>query len=96
MDCCHKTKERTAEEYKALIHRLNRVEGQIRGIRGMVEESAYCVDILNQVAAAQAALNAFSRELLSNHIHTCVAEDIRQGRDETIDELVLTVQRLMK
>ncbi|MBQ8616162.1 MAG: metal-sensing transcriptional repressor [Oscillospiraceae bacterium] len=96
MDCCHKTKERTPEEYKALIHRLNRVEGQIRGIRGMVEESAYCVDILNQVAAAQAALNAFSRELLADHIHTCVAEDIRQGKDETIDELVQTIQRLMK
>lgn len=96
MDCCHKTKERTPEEYRALIHRLNRVEGQIRGIRGMVEESAYCVDILNQVAAAQAALNAFSRELLANHIHTCVAEDIRQGKDETIDELVQTIQRLMK
>ncbi|MBR2719129.1 MAG: metal-sensing transcriptional repressor [Clostridia bacterium] len=96
MDCCHKTKERTPEEYKALIHRLNRVEGQIRGIRGMVEESAYCVDILNQVAAAQAALNAFSRELLSNHIRTCVAEDIRRGGGETIDELVQTVQRLMK
>ena len=96
MDCCHQTKERTAEEYKALIHRLNRVEGQIRGIRGMVEGNAYCVDILNQVAAAQAALNAFSRELLSNHIRTCVAEDIRQGRDEIVDELVLTVQRLMK
>ncbi len=96
MDCCHKTKERTPEEYKALIHRLNRVEGQIRGIRGMVEESAYCVDILNQVAAAQAALNAFSRQLLSNHIRTCVAEDIRRGGGETIDELVQTVQRLMK
>ena len=96
MDCCHKTKERTPEEYKALIHRLNRVEGQIRGIRGMGEGSAYCVDILNQVAAAQAALNAFSRELLADHIHTCVAEDIRQGKDETIDELVQTIQRLMK
>lgn len=96
MDCCHKTKERTPEEYKALIHRLNRIEGQIRGIRGMVENNSYCVDILNQVAAAQAALNAFSRELLSNHIHTCVAEDIRQGKDATIDELVLTIQRLMK
>ena len=96
MDCCHKTKERTPEEYKALIHRLNRVEGQIRGIRGMVEESAYCVDILNQVAAAQAALNAFSRELLSNHIRTCVAEDVRQGNDEVIDELLSTLQKFMK
>ena len=96
MNCCHKERERTPDEYKALIHRLNRVEGQIRGIRGMVEQNAYCVDILNQVVAAQAALNAFSRELLSEHIHTCVAEDVRRGRDETIDELVLTIQRLMK
>lgn len=96
MECCHKTKERTPEEFKALIHRLNRIEGQIRGIRGMVENSAYCTDILNQVAAVHAALNAFSREVLSNHIHTCVAEDIRQGKDETVDELVQTIQRLMK
>ena len=96
MECCHKTKERTPEEYKALIHRLNRIEGQIRGVRGMVENSCYCVDILNQVAAVKAALDAFSRELLSEHIHTCVAEDIRQGKNETVDELVQTIQRLMK
>lgn len=96
MDCCHKTKERSMEEYKALIHRLNRMEGQIRGIRRMVEENAYCVDILNQVAAVNSALNSFSRELLCNHIRTCVAEDIRQGKDETIDELAQTIQRLMK
>ncbi len=96
MDCCHKTKERTREEYTALIHRLNRMEGQIRGIRRMVEENAYCVDILNQAAAVNAAMNAFSRELLCSHIRTCVAEDIRQGKDETIDELVQTIQRLMK
>lgn len=96
MNCCHQTKERTPEEYKALIHRLNRIEGQIRGIRGMVEESAYCVDILNQAAAANAALNAFSRELLENHLRTCVAEDIRQGKDETIDEFAQIMKRLMK
>lgn len=96
MNCCHKTKERTPDEYKAMIHRLNRIEGQIRGIRGMVESSAYCTDILNQVAAVNAALNAFSRELLSSHIHTCVARDIREGKDETIDELVQVVHRLMK
>ena len=94
--CCHKTKERSAEEYKSLIHRLNRIEGQIRGIRGMVEKSAYCTDILSQVAAANAALNAFSKELLANHIRTCVAQDIRDGKDETIDELVRTLQKLMK
>ena len=93
---CHKTKERTDEETKRLIHRLNRIEGQIRGIRGMVEKDAYCTDILMQVAAANAALNAFTRELLSDHIRTCVAQDIRSGKDETIDELVATLQKLMK
>ena len=95
-DCCHKTKERTPEEYKKLIHRLNRVEGQIRGIRGMVEKNAYCTDILVQVAAANAALAAFNRELLAEHIKTCVANDIRAGKDETIDELVATLEKLMK
>ena len=94
--CCHKTKERSQEEYKSLIHRLNRVEGQIRGIRGMVEKNAYCPDILTQVAAANAALNAFSKELLAQHIRTCVARDVREGRDETIEELVATLQKLMK
>lgn len=94
-ECC-KTKERSPEEYKCLIHRLNRIEGQIRGIRGMVEKSAYCPEILAQVAAANAALNAFSRELLAEHIRTCVARDIREGRDETLDELVATIQKLMK
>ena len=94
--CCHKTKERTPEEHRRLIHRLNRIEGQIRGIRGMVEKDAYCPEILVQVAAANAALNAFNKELLANHIKTCVAQDIRAGKDETIDELVATLQRLMK
>ena len=93
---CHKTKERTEEEYTKLIHRLNRIEGQIRGIRGMVERSAYCPDILVQVAAVNAALNAFNKELLANHIRTCVADDIRAGKDEVIDELVRTLQKLMK
>ncbi len=93
---CHKTKERSEEEKKQLIHRLNRIEGQIRGIRGMVEKNVYCTDILVQIAAANAALNAFTRELLGNHIRTCVAQDIRDGKDETIDELVNTLQKLMK
>ena len=93
---CHKTKDRSDEEYKRLINRLSRVEGQIRGIRGMVERSAYCPDILAQVAAANAALNAFSKELLAEHIRTCVARDIRTGKDETIDELVATLYKLMK
>ena len=93
---CHKIKERSEEEYKRLIHRLNRVEGQIRGIRGMVERSAYCPDILAQVAAANAALNAFAKELLSEHIRTCVIRDVREGKDETVDELLATLQKLMK
>lgn len=96
-DCCsHKTKERSEEEYKSLINRLNRIEGQIRGIKGMVEKDAYCTDILVQVSAVNAALNAFNKELLSNHIKTCVADDIRNGKDETVDELVATLQKLMK
>ena len=94
--CTHKTKSRDEKEYKDLLNRLSRIEGQIRGIRGMVEKSAYCTDILAQVAAANAALNAFSKELLANHIRTCVAQDIRDGKDETIDELVRTLQKLMK
>lgn len=95
-DCCCKIKERSEEEYKDLIHRLNRIEGQIRGIRGMVEKNAYCPDILAQVAAANAALNSFNKVLLANHIRTCVADDIRAGKDETIDELVALLPKLMK
>ena len=94
--CSHKTKERSEEEYKKLIHRLNRIEGQIRGIRGMVENDAYCTDILIQVSAVNAALNAFNKELLANHIRTCVADDVRIGKDEKIDELVNILQKLMK
>ena len=94
--CTHKTKHRSDEEYKALINRLSRIEGQVRGIRKMVETDAYCVDILTQVSAIQAALNAFNRELLANHIRTCVIDDIKNGKDETVDELVQTLQKLMK
>ena len=94
--CCHKTKHRSEEEYKALINRLSRIEGQVRGIRKMVENDAYCVDILTQVSAIQAALNGFNRELLANHIRTCVMDDIRNGNDEIVDELVQTLQKLMK
>ena len=79
-----------------MIHRLNRIEGQIRGIRGMVEKGAYCTDILIQSAAVTAAVNAFNKELLANHIRTCVVRDIRDGKDEIIDELVATLQKLMK
>ncbi|MBR6799547.1 MAG: metal-sensing transcriptional repressor [Firmicutes bacterium] len=95
-NCCHKTKERSVKEYRNLINRLSRIEGQIRGIKKMVEEDAYCIDILVQVAAANAALNSFNKVLLGEHIKTCVANDIRDGKDETIDELVTTLQKLMK
>ena len=94
--CTDRTKQRSPEEYKSLVNRLNRVEGQIRGIRGMLDRGAYCPDILAQVAAATAALNAFSRELLSNHIRTCVVEDVRAGKEEVIDELLGTLQKLMR
>ncbi len=95
-DCCLKTKERSAEEYKKLVNRLNRIEGQIRGIKGMVENSAYCVDIMVQVAAVNAALNAFNKELLSNHIRTCVAEGIKNGDEQVVDELLETLKKLMR
>ncbi|MBQ2667249.1 MAG: metal-sensing transcriptional repressor [Clostridia bacterium] len=92
----HKMKVRSEEERRKLTNRLNRIEGQVRGIRGMIEKDTYCTDVLVQVAAANAALNAFTKELLASHIKTCVAEDIRAGKDETIDELVATLQKLMK
>ncbi len=104
--CCCGTQEekggharlrsRSPEEYKKLCNRLSRIEGQIRGIRRMLDESAYCPDILNQAAAANAALNAFCRELLGQHLRSCVAEDLRTGREETVDELLDTLQRMMK
>lgn len=94
--CCQKTKERSEKEYKDLINRLNRIEGQIRGIRGMVEKDVYCTDILTQVAAVNAALNSFNKVLLNNHIKTCVTQDIKDGKEETVDELVQVLQKLMK
>ncbi|MDD6848340.1 MAG: metal-sensing transcriptional repressor [Oscillospiraceae bacterium] len=95
-DCCNKKKERTQEEYKSLINRLNRIEGQIRGIKGMVENDAYCTDILIQVSAVNSALNSFNKKLLENHIKTCVTDDIIKGKTETVDELVEVLQKLMK
>lgn len=95
-ECCGKTKTRSEKEYKDLMNRLNRVEGQIRGIKGMLEKDAYCTDILIQVSAANAALNSFNKVLLANHIKTCVTHDIQEGKEETVDELVTTLQKLMK
>jgi DNA-binding FrmR family transcriptional regulator len=94
--CCNRKKERSEQEYKDLINRLSRIEGQIRGIKRMLDEDCYCPDIITQVAAANAALNSFNKVLLANHIKTCVADDIRAGKDETIDELLNTLQKLMK
>ena len=94
-DCC-RHKHREPAEYDSLIRRLNRIEGQVRGVRGMVEKEAYCTDILTQVSAIQSALNAFSRELLSNHIHSCVVQDIQNGHLEVVDDLLVTIQKLMK
>lgn len=94
--CCGKTKERSEEEFKALMNRLNRVEGQIRGIKKMLENNAYCTDIITQVSAVTSALNSFNKELLSNHIKTCVTDDIIAGKTETVDDLLNTLQRLMK
>lgn len=94
--CCCRHKVRTPEEHKALLNRLSRIEGQIRGIRGMVEKDVYCADILVQVAAANSALNSFTRELLGQHIRTCVADDLRAGQDEKLDELLKLLPKLMK
>ncbi len=94
--CTQKKKERSELDYKDYISRLNRIEGQIRGIKGMVERDAYCTDIMIQVSAVRAALNSFNRVLLENHIKTCVTEDIRNGKNETVDELLETLQKLMK
>lgn len=93
---CHKTKERSREEYRKLLHRLNRIEGQIRGIKSMVEKNAYCTDILMQVSAVNAALNSFNKELLAEHIRTCVTKDIREGNEAAVEELLVTLQKLMK
>ena len=94
--CSQRKKERTPEEYTRLIHRLNRIEGQIRGIRGMVEKDIYCADILVQVAAVNSALNGFSKELLAQHVRTCVADDLRAGSEEKLDELIKLLPKLMK
>lgn len=93
---CERMKHRSEQERTTLMNRLSRIEGQIRGIRGMIERDAYCPDILTQVSAATAALNSFSRTLLSEHIRTCVKEDVRQGNDGAIDELLDVLARLMR
>ena len=93
---CHKTRVRSEEELKKLTNRLSRIEGQVRGLREMLERDVYCIDVLVQVSAVNAALNSFSKELLSEHLRTCVADNLRQGNDEVMDELVAALQKLMK
>lgn len=98
--CCPaevpKTKERSEKEYRDLMNRLKRIEGQVRGIQNMLEENAYCTDVMIQASAVSSALNSFNKALLENHVKTCVAENIRRGNDEVIDELVALLQKLMK
>ena len=94
--CTGRTKERNEAELRSLTNRLSRIEGQIRGIRNMLESDAYCVDILMQASAANAALNAFCKELLASHIKSCVANDIKNGKEEAVDELVATLAKLMR
>jgi len=94
--CSSKHKQRSEKEYKDLMNRLKRIEGQVRGVEGMLENDSYCTDILIQVSAINSALNSFNKALLANHLKTCVANDIREGKDEVIDELVVTLQKLMK
>ncbi|MCR5754836.1 MAG: metal-sensing transcriptional repressor [Acetatifactor sp.] len=94
--CSGKHKDREEKERKDLMNRLKRIEGQVRGVEGMLENDAYCTDILVQVSAITSALNSFNKVLLANHMRTCVAENIREGNDDIIDELVITLQKLMK
>jgi DNA-binding FrmR family transcriptional regulator len=94
--CCERTKHRDDKEYKDLMNRLKRIEGQVRGIQSMLEKDAYCPDVLVQVSAVNSALNSFSKKLLASHMKSCVVDDIRNGREDTIDELVETLQKVMK
>lgn len=94
--CSDKRKVREEKEYKDLMNRLKRIEGQVRGVESMLESDAYCIDILTQVSAINSALNSFNKALLANHMKTCVVNDIRNGNDEVVDELVCALQKLMK
>lgn len=93
---CHDGKSRTEEEKQALLNRLRRIEGQVRGVQGMIDKDAYCVDILTQVQAVSSALTSFSTALLESHLKSCVKDDILEGRDEVLDELVGVISRFMK
>ena len=94
--CCEKHTLRAQEEKKKLLNRLRRIEGQVRGLQAMVEADAYCNDVLTQSAAVNAAIYAFHRELLAEHLRTCVTRDLKNGHEEIVDELAATLQKLMK
>ena len=94
--CCEKTKMRTEDEKKALVNRLSRIEGQVRGIKQMLLDDKYCVDILTQTSATSSALNAFAKEVLESHIRSCVADGVRQGDDGKVEELIYTIERFIK
>ena len=94
--CCEKHTLRAQEEKKKLLNRLRRIEGQVRGLQAMVEADAYCNDVLTQSAAVNAAINAFNRELLAEHLRICVTRDLKNGHEEIVDELAATLQKLMK
>lgn len=97
--CCegHRTKMRSEEEHKKLMNRLKRIEGQVRGVEKMLDENAYCPEIMVQISAINSALNSFNKELLASHMKSCVVEDIQAGKgDEAIDELATLLQKVMK
>lgn len=96
MSCCeHRTRERNEEELKKLLNRLSRVEGQVRGIRKMLEEDSYCIDIVTQVSAVTSALNSFTKEILTQHFETCVKTDLEQGSDEKLLEALDAIKRIL-
>lgn len=94
--CCEKKKVRTDEEKRALINRLSRIEGQVRGIKQMLEEDKYCIDILTQTSATSSALNSFAKEILESHIRSCVSEGVKNGDDEKIEELIYAIERFVR
>ena len=94
--CAVRKKTRDEKERRELMNRLKRIEGQVRGLQRMLDEDAWCPDILTQASAVQSALNGFCRSLLASHLHSGVTEDIRAGRDEAVDELMEILKKLMK
>ena len=95
-NCCCRTKERSEKEFKDLMNRLKRIEGQVKGVQRMLEDNAYCPDIMVQVSAINNALNSFNKVLLAEHIKTCVVDDIKAGREDTIEELTETLKKVMR